>query len=325
MQQFQVKEQEEADGYPPIKRSNFSSASRKKKETTPKLRLKDAILPCHEHLDPDGSILARSEWVHVNGTLPITSVEEVIEAFETHLLREAEMWGIVDLEAPWNPVEEAAVPTLSLDPWMTEDGPLRLVEAAHVVISPYGRPNGWYLKFPNRSLANALLSRAQQEHFHMAWKVVQLSQHQYDPDREQEQDYAYQNGLVVDDSMVRVENCPPGMRDEDIQLRLSRFDLAPEGKTVIHWKGRTNDGKRAPLMFVVRFASAAWARAAIREMQGLRVNGKSIKMIQYPNQLRYKEREVKKEEPTKEGNDDPETKTSDTASDDFEVKAKEVF
>ena len=56
---------------------------------------------------------------------------------------------------------------------------------------------------------------------------------------------------------------------------------------MITWKGWTSDGKRAPLMFVVRFASAAWARAAIREMQGLRVNGKSIKMIQYPNQLRY--------------------------------------
>jgi len=312
----------------PIQRRNFaSSTSRNNKEekaATPKLNLKDEVLPCHQHLDPNGNILAKSEWIHVNGTLPICSVEEVIEAFETHLLREAEMWGIVDLEAPWNPVQEAAVPTLSLDPWMTEDGP-RLVEAAHVVISPFGRPNGWYLKFPNRSLANAILSRAQQEHFHMAWKVVQLSEHNYDPVREQEQDYAHKNGLVINDSMVRFENCPVGMRDEDIQLRLSRFDLAPQGKTVIRWKGWTNDGKRAPLMFVVRFASAAWARAAIREMQGLRVNGKSIKMIQYPNQLLYHQdgKEEQEQEPTKDKEDSE--AITDAANDDSEVEAKEVY
>ena len=283
-----------------LQRRLFASSSHpQNKETiSPKLNLKDEVLPCHQHLDPDGTILSKSEWIHANGTLPICVVEEVVEAFETQLLREAEMCGIVDLEAPWNPVEEGSVPTLSLDPWMTDDGP-RLVEAAHVVISPFGRPNGWYLKFPNRSLANALLSRSQQEHFHMAWKVVHLKEHRYDPAREREEDHAYLNGLAIDDSMVRFENCPPGMRDEDVQLRLSRFDLAPEGKTVIHWKGWTNDGKRSPLMFVVRFASAAWARAAVREMQGLRVNGKSIKMIQYPNQIRYDEKDEDENEESK--------------------------
>jgi hypothetical protein len=72
-------------------------------------------------------------------------------------------------------------------------------------------------------------------------------------------------------------------------------------------------------MFVVRFASASWARAAIREMQGLRVNGKSIKMIQYPNQLRYNG----EEEPPKDKGDFK--GSSDEASDESEVEAKEVY
>jgi hypothetical protein len=145
---------------------------------------------------------------------------------------------------------------------------------------------------------------------------VQVQEYEYSKEKEERDDPAYANGLVVDDSMVRFENCPPDLTDEYLRYLLSRFDLAPQGKTVIEWRGRTTDGKRAPLMFVVRFASAAWARAAVRELQSMQIGGKqsrdhqsmqqarkqsrelpqsmqigrkSIKLSAYPNQIRYEE------------------------------------
>jgi hypothetical protein len=236
-------------------------------------------------LDPKGTILPRNEWIHVNGTLPICSLDEVISSFEKMLKREESECGIVDLEAPWNPLQDENVPTHSLDPSTP------IIEAAHVVISPFGRPNGWYLKFSNRSLVNTILTRSQQNHIHVTWKVVQIKEHEYDKETALQEDPAHANGFVVDDTMVRIENCPYGLLEEEIRLRLSRYDLAPKGKTVIRWEGETNDGKKAPLMYVVRFASAAWARAAIREVQSLRLNGKIVKLVQYPKQMRYEENE----------------------------------
>jgi hypothetical protein len=258
---------------------------------SPQLKLQDERLPCFQHLDPTGDILPKSEWIHVNGTLPICSLEEVVQSFETMLQREESDWGIVDLEAPWNPVQDSEVPSLSLkkqqqDQDQDQDHIGEIVQAAHVVISPFGRPNGWLLKFSNRSLVNAILTRAQQDHIHVTWKVVQIEEYTYSRAKELEQDPAHQNGLLVDDSMVRFENCPFGLTEEEIRLRLSRYDLAPVGKTIIEWEGMTNDGKKAPLMYVVRFASPAWARAAVREMQALQVRGKIVKLVQYPNQLR---------------------------------------
>lgn len=253
---------------------------------SPQLKLQDERLPCFQHLDPKGSILPKSEWIHVNGTLPICSLAEVVQSFENMLRREEIGWGIVNLEAPWNPVQDSEVPSLSL-----QQDNMDLVQAAHVVISPFGRPNGWLLKLANRSLVNAILTRAQQDHIHVTWKVVQIKEHEYSLEKELEEDPAHQNGLLVDQSMVRFENCPFDLTDEELRLRLSRYDLAGTGNTIIKWKGRTNDGKKAPLMYVVRFASAAWARAAVREMQSLHLRGKVIKLIQYPNQKRCDEKD----------------------------------
>ena len=260
------------------RRQSFSSKPLRR------LKLKDERLKCAQHLDPLGNILPKSEWIHVNGTLPICSLNEIVGSFENLLRKEEKEFGLVDLEALWNPIQDSKVPTLSL-----EDNENAIVQAAHVVISPFGRPNGWLLKLANRSLVNAVLSRSQQNHIHVTWKVVQVKEYEYSKEKEIEQDPAHANGLLVDDSMVRFENCPYGFKEEELRLRLSRFDLAPTGKTVIKWKGETTDGKKAPLMYVVRFADASWARAAVRELQSMKINEKTIKLVQYPNQMRYDE------------------------------------
>jgi hypothetical protein len=97
--------------------------------------------------------------------------------------------------------------------------------------------------------------------------------------------------IIVDDSMVRFENCPPSINTETLLYMLSRYDLAEypssDGNSVMVWKQSTEDGKYHH-MYIVRFADAAWARAAIRELQGKEIDGKVIRLIQFPKQLRSK-------------------------------------
>ena len=97
--------------------------------------------------------------------------------------------------------------------------------------------------------------------------------------------------IVVDDSMVRFENCPRGMNMEQLRLLLSRYDLAEQpasdGNTIVSWKQKTEDGK-SHRMFIARFADASWARAAIRELQGTIIGGKVVRLVQFPKQMRFK-------------------------------------
>jgi hypothetical protein len=204
------------------------------------------------------------------------------------LLLEEELKGIIDLDAEWNPFIDAQVPLISLDD-VSADTPL--IQAAHVILSPFGRPTGWRLKLANRSLVYAILARGEQEQLRVGWKVVTMEEYQYSKEREQSEDpaFTHNEGLIVDDTMVRIENCPFGMDANYVRYMMSRYELAHEGNTILQWRGTTNDGKVAPLMFIVRFASASWARAAIRECQATQINGKTIKLVQYPKQIRYQE------------------------------------
>ena len=173
-------------------RRSFASTSRNNKEeaAAPKLNLKDEVLPCHEHLDPDGNILGKSEWIHANGTLPICSVEEVIEAFETHVLREAERWGIIDFEAPWNQVQEASVPTLFIVGSLADRG-LSTGSGSSACCHFSLWSSEWMVSQISQPIfCQCCLATGSAEHFHMSWNVVQVSEHHYDHVSEQEQDWA---------------------------------------------------------------------------------------------------------------------------------------
>jgi len=257
------------------------------------LKFTDQWIPCREHLDPHNSILPTSNWIKIMGTLPITSLEEVLSSVEKILYREVTETGVVDLDAPWNPIQDEAVPTIS--PIQSDDNntdnnsdgcsqqPFQ-VQAAHVILSPFGRPTGWKVKLYNASMVNALLTQCEPRGcMRVGWKLVQVQE--YDPLEEVSHSDTMENTLVVDDSMVRVENCPSTLNQENLRHMLSRYELAPRGDTIIKWKGKTNDGKVPQPMYVVRFSSAAWARAAVRELQNTAVDEKSIKLIQYPRQL----------------------------------------
>jgi hypothetical protein len=202
---------------------------------------------------------------------------------------EEEQKGIIDLDAEWNPYHDANVPMMISLEDLSAQTPL--IQAAHVILSPFGRPTGWRLQLANKSLVYAVVARGEQKQLRVGWKVVTMEEYHYSKEREQEEDpaFTHNGGLIVDDTMVRIENCPLEMDANYVRYMFSRYELAKEGNTVLQWKGKTNDGKIAPLMFIVRFATASWARAAIRECQAALVNGKTIKLVQYPNQIRYQE------------------------------------
>ncbi len=273
-------------------RSNHKEDKEADASAPPTLLLRDVRLPVAQHLDPDGSTLPTSDWIHINGTLPIGSLDQVLHSVEL-ILREEDQKGIIDLDAEWNPVQDPQVPLVMLEGYVHTRRPHKpsMVEAAHVVLSPFGRPNGWHLKLTNRSLVYALLDRSRQQQIRIGWKLVTVQEYHYSKERHQQEDPAIagNNGLVVDDTMVRIENCPPDMDSSFVRHFVTRYELAHHGNTVLKWKGETNDGKIAPLMFIVRFASASWARAAVRELQASVIHGKTIKLVQYPKQILYQD------------------------------------
>jgi hypothetical protein len=230
---------------------------------------------CAQHLDPQGMMLPTSDWIHVDGILPNSSLEMVVDTFSKVLVNEQAI-GIVDLDALWNPVEDPTVPTLA-----PLDNEQNWIQAAHLVLSPFGRPTGWYLKFPNRSIVNSIVSHAQLHPLFCAWKPIKVTEYKY------LQEPPSPNPIVTD-SMIRFENSPNSLSADQLRLMLSRYELATEGNTVVQWKGSV-EGKTAPLMFVVRFADASWARAALRDLQSTMVENKTLVLAQYPQQIRYDE------------------------------------
>jgi hypothetical protein len=221
--------------------------------------------------------------------------------------------GVVDLDASRNPLQDESVPTVPMtvmeecddhnkDPTnqdvvddignvnlpATRRQPFHL-RAAHVISSLFGRPTGWYLKLANPSMANAFIVRAASEQrVRVAWKMVQVHEYHYP---------------TSDHEVTRSRNhCQSTTPWCDLKTVIAAWmksicdfccqgtsELAQTGgPTILKWKGITNDGK-GQLTCVVRFLDASWARAAVREKQGLEIAGKDlVRLIQYPNQLLLK-------------------------------------
>lgn len=166
------------------------------------------------------------------------------------------------------------------------------VVKAHVVLSPFGRPTGWNLKLANPSMVHAFLSvtdKARVKGVHMVgWKFTKVKEHHPPPTTKKPLPYDASDTrtmLVVSDSMVRFENCPADLTQSNLRFMLSRFELTRKGTTIIRWKGRIGGGRVQPVTYVVRFDSPAYARAAVREMQGKMFEGRLMKLVQYPRQL----------------------------------------
>jgi hypothetical protein len=236
-----------------------------------------------------------STWVQVEGISPISTLDAMLAGIQKALNVE-EARGLINLDAQWSVGE--LIPCLP--PQQNESGDKNnmWVRRAKLILSPFGRPTGWYLKFDNRSVVYALLMHAQQTPVLCTWKTVKVQECRNTG--ASGEPVSHGNFVLnehVSDHTLRVENCPASISETSLLNFFSRFDLQYSG-AVQRWEGVTSDGKKAPpTTFLVHFADASWARAALRERQssfmrkfGSRIvpdekDPRPLRLVQYPRQI----------------------------------------
>ena len=218
--------------------------------------------PLAQHLQDAGEQVTLSEWVKITNIPPVSSLDAMLDGINQAIDHQAER-GILHLDADWDRNPDT-VPFLE-----DTEAP---VQKAHVILSPFGRPMGWQLQLQNRSLAHALCEADQ---VFCAWKQVTVASYDHEP-----RDPFYE----VSDATVRVEHCKPETRLLDLINVFSRYDLRSRD-SIEEWGVREFDGTNVPLTYLVHFADASWARAAVREQQSRPLNGEPLRLAQFPRQI----------------------------------------
>jgi hypothetical protein len=205
--------------------------------------------------------LPTGSWVIIRNIPPMSTLTDLLQSINEVMDPLADV-GIVDLDAVWKKGQVSMLPR-DLQEW---------VRSAHIVLSSHGRPSGWRVEFCNRSAAHAFVESCRVNQFHCAWKPVNVEAW--------EQREGNTEPLNVSDSMIRVENVGDGVTVDHIRHLFRRYDMTREGPSV-----RVFSDESSHKLFVVHFADASWARAAVREMQGVHVRQHYLRLAQYPKQL----------------------------------------
>jgi hypothetical protein len=238
-------------------------------------------------LAQDGNTLPKSEWVRVENIPPTSSLNAMLRGVRQALDIE-ETRGIVDLDKPWS--AGRSIPFLDI---VSEASADKWVQKARLILSPFGRPCGWYLKFANRSIVYALLKYARDTPVKCSWRDARITEYgkpNVDPTTTAPEDANFIFSDEISNNTLRVENVEQNISDASLLNFFSRYDLRPD--PISRWERRTSDGKTNPPTYLVHFADAAWARACLREkqaafMQHFRhtIGRKQILLIQYPQQI----------------------------------------
>lgn len=210
------------------------------------------------------SRLPTSSWVIIRNTPPMSTLMDIVQSINEVMDVQAEH-GIVDLDAVWKGGGQVSM--LEFDSSQQE-----WVRSAHIVLSSHGRPSGWRIEFANRSIAHAFLEHTRANQFHCAWKPVSVE--------EWDLRDGNTNALNISDSMIRVEGAGDNLTVDHVRHLFRRYDMTRQGESV-----RVFNKNSAHKLFVVSFADASWARAAVRELQGVKVRDKHLRLAQYPRQL----------------------------------------
>ena len=206
--------------------------------------------------------LPTSSWVIIRNIPPLSTLADVLQSVNEVMDAQAE-GGIVDLDAVWKGGGQVTM--------LESDSSQEWVRSAHLGLSSQGRPNAWRIQFSNRSVAHAFLEYSRASQFRCAWKPVKVEQWEEQQSKEP---------LEVSDSVIRVENAGDGVTVDNIRHLFRRYDLTREGQSV-----RVFNENMSSKLFLVHFADASWARAAVRELQGVRVQQNFLRLAQYPRQL----------------------------------------
>eukprot|EP00977_Amphora_coffeiformis_P020669 scaffold8374_cov175-Amphora_coffeaeformis.AAC.108 len=236
------------------------------------------------HIAKNGVRVTFTPWIHIHDIPPNSSMEAMMDAVEKVLDKELER-GIVNLDAPFVP--QTAAPMLR---FTDEERAIRKKEYPHpyitearLILSPFARPTGWYVRLVHRSLAQALLVRSRKgKHLLINSKIAKVKE--YKPALGGPE---FEGNLPgISDATIRVENCPFDLQKINFLNFFSRFDLSMTTESIVPWQGVTPEGKEASSQtYLVHFADPSWARAAIRERQGAELSGIPVRLVQFPRQL----------------------------------------
>lgn len=233
---------------------------------------KEPILPRHRCLpevsdrqtdtvhykQPERVVLPTSACIQLRNVPPLATLDDICSSISMVLEIERKI-GIRDLDS-----ENGELLTPST-PW---------VKSAKTILSTHGRPTHWKIEFENRSIVHAFLEHSKQAKFICVWKEVNVTECPKSEEVAQ---------VEVNDSMIRVENCPSCLTVDVLRHVFRRYDFAKSGASIFRWESPNTSSTHN--MFVIRFADPSYARAAIREMQGLKIKEKELIMAQYPKQL----------------------------------------
>lgn len=237
------------------KRTTFRSRSMK--ESTPRDTFAETTRHQKDTIEKPIA-LATSCWVQISDVPPLATLDDVVNSV-AHVLDIEREIGILDLDGVDGSLVDPSTP------W---------VKSARIVLSTHGRPTSWRIQLENRSVVHSFLEHTKENKFTCVWKESRVAAWNK-PANEEEQ-------VKVSDSTIRVENCPESMTSDYLRHLFRRYDFSREGTSIANWSKKNSKNHN---MYLVHFADPSWARAAVREMQGILVHGRQLKMAQYPQQI----------------------------------------
>jgi len=181
----------------------------------------------------------------------------------------------------------------------TRNLPPHMVIEARMILSLLKRPAGWYIRFPHALIAREFVrqSRNNDTPCRIGWKRVHP--HLFYPNLNAATNRLWNepvDTLMLDDTVVRVENVPWRCNDDTIRSFFRWYELAdergegarPAVERVV--EAKVQIGVNKPMLpkyhtYLVRFGDAAMARAAVRERHLVDLFGETLLLTQYPSQL----------------------------------------
>ena len=236
-----------------------------------------------DHLAGSGIVVTYYPWIKITNISPNSSLDSMMDAVQQALDEEL-LKGIVDLDAPFVPHQTAPMLRETPEAIAAREEPHPHILEARLIISPFARPTGWYVRLAHRSMAQALRIRAKNgPGLKVSHRKVEVKQHRPNP-----KNPVFPGTYpTISDATIRVENCPSNLTKITFINFFSRYDLSMDhDQSIVHWTGVTPDGREASTdTFLVHFSDPSWARAAVRERQGSSMSGHPVRLIQYPRQL----------------------------------------
>jgi len=248
-----------------------------------------------------------AEWIVIRDIPPLSTLDDLLVDIQRIVSIEFKR-GITDLDVCEEQLFQNQHQPFELPLWKpTSDYlPPHMVIEAHMMLTKSARVNGWFLRFPNRSIVNAIFNHlidAQKKNKQLdtqplmcAWKELKVypffpniaPKKYYNPVRKnhatktrqtsfEKTYFQFHNPLKLDigEHVLRVENCHASVNE--LLYLFSTYRLDHTTSTPVEFISNKS--------FLVRFESKDGARAALREKQLTSILGRKILLSRYSRQI----------------------------------------